>query len=133
MSHSFYNKNLKGFAQNLRTDSTLTEIILWTNVLRDNKTGYPFLRQRPIGKYIADFLCRKLKLVIELDGYSHNFKHEEDVQRDIELQKMGYKTLRFHDEEVMQNLENVERNIIFEMKEREKLLNLDSKVISNFD
>ncbi len=133
MSHSFYNKNLKGFAQNLRTDSTLTEIILWTNVLKECKTGYPFLRQRPIGKFITDFMCRKLKLIIELDGYSHNFKHEEDIQRDIELEKLGYKTLRFHDEEVMQNIENVERTIIFEMKEREKLLNLDSKVISNFD
>ncbi|MFZ9847623.1 MAG: endonuclease domain-containing protein [Flavobacteriales bacterium] len=133
MSHSFYNKNLKGFAQNLRTDSTLTEVILWTNILKESKTGYPFLRQRAIGKFIADFMCRKLKLIIELDGYSHNFKHEEDLQRDIELEKLGYKTLRFHDEEVMENIESVEHTIIFEMKEREKEMNLECKVISNFD
>jgi very-short-patch-repair endonuclease len=115
---SNYNKQLKGFAKYLRKDSTPTEIILWLKVLRNDQTGFSFLRQRPIGKYIADFLCRKLKLVIEVDGYSHNFKHEEDIIRDEELLKLGYLTLRFHDEEILNDLENVERTITHEIEIR---------------
>ncbi|MCX6182548.1 MAG: DUF559 domain-containing protein [Bacteroidetes bacterium] len=119
MSLSYYNKNLKGFARSLRHDSTLSEIRLWSEVLKNSQTGYAFLRQRPIEKYIADFLCRKLKLIIEVDGYSHNFKYEEDLKRDEELLKLGYKTLRFHDSEVMHDLMNVEKTIICEIEKRE--------------
>ena len=133
MSDSFYNRNLKDFAIKLRNDSTLTEVIIWSNILKDSKTGYPFLRQRPIGKYIADFMCRRLKLIIELDGYSHENRFDADIQRDLDLEKIGYKTLRIQDEDIFTNLDNVERTIIYEMKERERLFNLESKVISNFD
>ncbi len=133
MHQNNYNKQLNGFARHLRKASTFSEIKLWSSLLKNKLTGYTFLRQRPIDNYITDFMCRKLKLVIEVDGYSHNFKYEEDIIRDERLAELGYKTLRFHDEEVMQNLENVERTIIFEMKERERLLNLESKVVSNFD
>ena len=119
MSSSHYNKNLKAFAKSLRNDSTLPEIILWSRVLKNNKTGYSFFRQRPIGTYIADFLCRKLKLIIEVDGSSHNDAFERDMQRDKDLLALGYRTLRIENEEVMKDLLNVESVIMDEIEKRE--------------
>jgi very-short-patch-repair endonuclease len=124
MSQNYYNKHLKNFARNLRNDSTVSEIHLWTKVLQNKQTGYTFLRQRPIDNYIADFMCRPLRLIIELDGYSHNFKYENDLERDKKLSELGYKTLRFHDDEVMKDLLNVERTIHLEIEKRKTDLNL---------
>lgn len=113
MEHnSSYNKSLKPLAKNLRTDSTKAEIRLWCELLSKGRTGYTFLRQRPIGNYIADFMCKEQKLIIEVDGYSHNFKTAEDQKRDRVLAELGFTTLRFSDEEVMQDLPNVERTIM---------------------
>lgn len=84
---------------------------MWCEVLSKGKTGYTFLRQRPVGQYIADFMCKELNLVIEVDGYSHNFKAKEDEERDKVLIELGYSVLRFHDEEVMKDLPNVQRVI----------------------
>ncbi len=64
---------------------------------------------------IVDFICRKLKLIIEIDGYSHNFKHEEDILRDKELEKIGYKTLRFSEYQVKYDLDNIIRAILIEI------------------
>ncbi|TXK44868.1 endonuclease domain-containing protein [Pontibacter qinzhouensis] len=106
-----FNKNLKPFARALRSDSTKAEIRLWCELLSKSKLGYPFLRQRPVLNYIADFLCKELKLIIEVDGYSHNFKFEEDKQRDAALAELGFTTLRFTHEEMMRDLDNVQRTI----------------------
>ena len=84
---------------------------MWCELLSKGKTGYAFLRQRSIDKYIADFMCKELKLIVEVDGYSHNFKTREDQERDIVLVNLGYKVLRFTDEEVMKDLPNVQRVI----------------------
>jgi very-short-patch-repair endonuclease len=73
--------------------------------------GFGFLRQRTIGNYIVDFMCKELKLVIEVDGYSHNFKTEEDEKRDKVLQESGFTVLRFSDKEVMHDLPNVQRTL----------------------
>ena len=67
--------------------------------------GYQFLRQRPILNYIADFMFRELKLIIEIDGVTHDFKMVVDRERDIKLSEIGYFTLRFTDIEVMDNIE----------------------------
>ena len=106
-----YNKNLKSLARSLRTTSTKAEARLWSEILSKGRTGYTFLRQRPIGNFIADYLFKELMLVIEVDGYSHNFKTEEDHLRDNSLAELGFTTLRFTDEEVMKDLPNVERVI----------------------
>lgn len=55
--------------------------------------GYPFLRQRPIHNYIADFYCPTLKLVIEIDGESHRNKFEGDQTRQKNLESLGLSTL----------------------------------------
>lgn len=109
--NNYYNKNLKSFAKSLRNDSTKAEIRLWCELLSKNQLGYSFLRQRPINKYIADFMCKELKLIIEVDGYSRYFKTEEDNERDKALIDLGYTVLRFSDEEVMKDLPNVQRTL----------------------
>ena len=75
--------------------------------------GYPFLRQRPIDKYIADFFCKELKLVIETDGISHTWENaeENDRRRTVELEALGYHVIRFDDNDVMKNIVWVKEEI----------------------
>jgi very-short-patch-repair endonuclease len=108
----FYNKKNKPFVRELRNNSTRAEIKLWSELLRAKKMmGYSFLRQRPIGYYIADFLCKDLKLIIEADGISHEGKEEYDHRRDQSLLGLGYTPLRFTDHEVLNDLNYVEDTI----------------------
>jgi very-short-patch-repair endonuclease len=75
LNNYHYNKSLLGFARQLRNHSTKAEVFLWNDVLRyGSLSGYKFLRQRPILKYIADFTCLELMLVIEVDGISHELE-----------------------------------------------------------
>ena len=112
MEKSNYNKNFKTLADNLRNNSTMGEIILWDRVLKNKKTkGLQFNRQYPLDNYIVDFICRKIKLIIEVDGYSHQFKYEEDIIRDTQMKKLGYSVLRFSEHQVRTDLQNVIRCI----------------------
>ena len=109
---SNYNKDLKHFARELRNESTLGEIILWKRVFRAKQVfNYTFNRQFPMlvneKQIIVDFICRKLKLVIEIDGYSHKFKHQEDQIRDKNLKELGYHVLRFSEQEVRHRIDDV--------------------------
>ena len=105
---SHYNKSLKPLARGLRNHSTKAEIILWSQVLRGKKFhGYQFNRQFPIDRYIVDFISRKLKWVIELDGESHENRSEKDKRKDDDLARLGYRVIRINNEEVMSNLEGV--------------------------
>ena len=97
-----YNKDKKSFARKLRKNSTLSEFTLWNHLLKGRKlNGYQFFRQRPIDKYIVDFYCKDLKLIIELDGITHLNKQNKDDAREIELKKLGNSLIRFKDEEVI--------------------------------
>ena len=105
---SHYNKSLKPLERGLRKHSTKAEVILWSNVLCGKKFhGYPFNCQFPIDKYIVDFVSRKLKWVIELDGESHENRSENDKRKDEDLAKVGYRVIRITNEEVINNLEGV--------------------------
>ena len=73
--------------------------------------GYRFRRQEVIGNYIVDFFCQKLKLVIEIDGSSHDEKYELDMKRQREIESYGITVLRFSDKEVKENIESVLRGI----------------------
>jgi very-short-patch-repair endonuclease len=107
-----YNRGLKHFGRRLRNNSTKAEIHLWCELLRAKKMmGYSFLRQRPIFRYIADFMCKDLKLIIEVDGGYHQERVAEDEQRDKDLLELGYTTLRFSNEEVLEDLNAVEDRI----------------------
>lgn len=107
-SNNNYNIKLKPFAKELRNSSTKAEIKIWVELLRNRQMlGYPFLRQRAIGNYIADFFCKELKLIIEIDGSAHIMQEEADKRRDDYLAGRGYTTLRFANDEVIFNIEEV--------------------------
>jgi BirA family biotin operon repressor/biotin-[acetyl-CoA-carboxylase] ligase len=93
-------------ARRLRREATPAERKLWTHLAR-SALGAKFSRQMPVGPWFADFLCRELKLVIELDGFSHDLSPEADARRDAWMQEHGYTVLRFTNAEVHENLEGV--------------------------
>ncbi len=113
-SNLYYNKKLKEYARRLRRESTKAEIKLWNEVLRGGQMyGYTFLRQRPVLNYIADFLCKERKLIIEVDGFTHEWEEQWklDVERQRRLEDLGFTVLRFTDDEVFEDLSNVESSI----------------------
>lgn len=105
-----YLEELRILARENRKDPTEAEKIFW-KLLSYKKTGYKFLRQKPMGKFILDFYCSKLMLAIEVDGDSHDSKKYLDKQRDLYLEQRGIKTIRFTNEEILNNLEKVRKRI----------------------
>jgi very-short-patch-repair endonuclease len=98
---------------------TKAEACLWKYALSKKRLlGLTFRRQRPILQYIVDFVCLKLKLVIEVDGYSHEISEnqEKDVLRQKDLENSGFVVLRFKDEEVLNDMKNVIERIEFSAK-----------------
>lgn len=102
-----YNKNLKQRSRDLRNKSTLGEILLWKRLRKRQLMGYQFNRQKPLGNFIADFYCKELRLVIEVDGSSHEEKEQYDSDRDLQLQKLGLHILHIPDADVRQNMKGV--------------------------
>ena len=95
-------------AKELRDNMTHAELILW-EFLRKHPIRLKFRRQHPIGIYIVDFYCHKLKLVIEVDGSIHDLEEVliEDKKKEQLLEKDGLKVIRFKNEEVLKNSEIV--------------------------
>jgi very-short-patch-repair endonuclease len=75
--------------------------------------GYTFLRQRPVDAFIADFMQKELKLIIELDDYTHFDEegYQRDLSKDQRLQSLGFTVLRFNDEDVINHLDSVRMKI----------------------
>jgi len=91
-------------AERLRRDMTTTEKMIWEKV-SDKQLGVRIRRQHPIWKFIADFYCHKVRLVIEIDGGIHlrSENKEYDISRDIILKEFQIEILRFTNEEVMKD------------------------------
>ena len=108
-----YNPDLKQRSRNLRIECQLSEKLLW-NQLKGKQTGYTFNRQKPILNYIADFYCKELDLVIEIDGASHfnEEAQEYDKERDRQMQVLGLKVVRVLDSEVRKGPEHVVKSIM---------------------
>ncbi len=104
----FYNKNLQPNANRLRKEMTKAEACLWKYVLRAGKMkGYGFRRQRPVLNYIADFICKELMLIVEVDGSIHELEEvrKNDKQRQKALEEAGFTVLRFTNNEVLTNIQ----------------------------
>jgi very-short-patch-repair endonuclease len=80
-------------AKELRGAMTRAEVILWQRLRGRQMRGLKFRRQEPLGNFIADFFCAPAKLVIELDGGSHEGRAEQDALRDAILRAEGYTVL----------------------------------------
>jgi len=105
-----YNNKLQHFANDLRKRLTKAEACLWKYALRARQMkGYQFRRQRPVMNYIADFMCKELMLVIEVDGITHQDEKVilKDKKKQRDLEQAGFTVLRFSDEEVLKNMSGV--------------------------
>jgi leucyl-tRNA synthetase len=106
--------NEKNFenAKDNRKNSTEAESILW-ELLRGNKLDYKFRRQHAIENYIADFVCLHLWLIVEIDGGYHLATEQiaADKLRDEQLSKIGFTTIRFTNEQISNDIENVLKQI----------------------
>lgn len=111
-----YDPKLREYARFLRKNSTLSEVLLWQKI-KNKSLGVQFHRQVPILDYIVDFYCHEILFAIEIDGNSHLYKHDYDVNRQLRLEKEGITFLRFDDAEVKFNLFNVVSSIIVKVKE----------------
>ena len=109
----YYNPKLKELARQLRNNSTKSEIKLWMCLKGKQMWGYDFHRQKPIDEYIVDFFCNRLKLAIECDGYSHQIVEvwEKDNKKTNRLKELGIEVLRFSDEQILKDTDNVLRVI----------------------
>jgi very-short-patch-repair endonuclease len=86
---------------------TLAEHKLWQAIRGKQLGAYRFRRQHPIGPYIADFACIEKLLVIELDGEQHQDQAAYDERRTAYVESLGWKVLRFWNNDVLNNLEGV--------------------------
>ena len=89
------------FARANRAHPTSAEDILWWE-LRNGRLGFRFRRQEPIGPYIADFLCKAARLVVEVDGDTHR-NDAVDAARDRDLEALGYRVIRFSNSEIYEH------------------------------
>ena len=96
-------------ARNLRKNATIQERRLW-NLLKNRQfCNLKFKRQQPVGDYIVDFICKEAKIIIEIDGGQHNEpKNIEYYKTRTEfLNSLGYKVIRFWDNEIYENIDGV--------------------------
>ena len=112
-----YRINLTSRAQALRRDPTPAEKKLWFEFLRD--LPQKFIRQKPLGQYVADFYCSRQRLVIELDGDSHytDTAQRYDQARTAALETRGIRVIRFTNTDVLENFEAVCAAIAEALKE----------------
>ncbi len=102
-------------ARTLRREATPAERALWPYLAR-SRTGAKFSRQMPVGPFFADFLCRELQLVVEIDGHSHDVAPERDASRDAWMAEHGLTVLRFTNADVLRNVEGVATAIGLEVE-----------------
>jgi very-short-patch-repair endonuclease len=109
MPHTPVNDVQRARAKQLRRTMTRAETLLWRHLKAHRLERLGFRRQSPMGNYVADFVAHSCKLVVEVDGESHDFDERirHDEERDRWFTSRGYRVLRFPNDEVMRNLEGV--------------------------
>ena len=94
---------------------TGVELMLWSRLRRQQLEGHRFRRQAPIGPYIADFACFQARLLIEIDGPSHDDRVEYDRRRTAWLVRGGFRVLRFAADDVLSRLDDVLEAVLLEL------------------
>ncbi|MBI1756329.1 MAG: endonuclease domain-containing protein [Fimbriimonas ginsengisoli] len=98
-------------ARTLRRDATKAERFLWGRLRRSSFPGIRWRRQQAIGPYIADFYCPAARLIVEIDGWSHDGRDRYDDSREAGLMALGHKVMRFSNSEVLSRLDSVEEAV----------------------
>lgn len=117
-----YLEQLKWAAKINRHKMTRAESKIWYEFLKNRPMNYKFTRQKPLDRFILDFYCSKLLLIIEIDGGYHIKKQNYDKERDKYLSCLNIETIRFKNEEVLNNLEKVKDYILKSIQERKASL-----------
>ena len=104
-------KKLELVAREMRSDPTEAENLLWQCLRRHQLHGLSFRRQHSIGQFIVDFYCAKARLVIEIDGPVHQYRMEEDKTRQEYLEGHKLRVLRFNNNSILNNTDEVIKQI----------------------
>jgi len=120
-THPYYDDSMwKGappssfaLAEQLRSHMTKAESLFWEQIRNKQFKGYKFRRQHPVHKYIVDFYCHKLKLIIEIDGGYHKTSTQKkaDLERSKLLEFQDLQVVRFTNEDVLNNIDKVLREL----------------------
>ena len=99
-------------AKKLRREMTPAEKILWKELRTNKLKGLHFRRQQIVHGYFADFYCHQHELIVELDGRIHELQKEYDVDREEYLIAIGFRIIRFTNEDITGNLKGVLQKIV---------------------
>jgi very-short-patch-repair endonuclease len=101
-------------ARTLRRETTNAESCLWAELRNRQLGGFKFVRQEPVGEYVANFICRKAKLVVEVDGATHSTDDEmrRDSIRTAFFERLGYRVIRFDNDDVYNAMEGVLQSVL---------------------
>ena len=116
-------KQIFQYAEVLRKNMTEAEKTIWERVCK-NQLGVRIRRQHPVWKFIADFYCHELKLIIEIDGNIHltSDKKEYDISRNITLNDFGIQIIRFNNDQVIKETDRVIeeiKKVIISLKQKQ--------------
>jgi very-short-patch-repair endonuclease/SAM-dependent methyltransferase len=100
-----------------RAGTTPAELVLWRRIRDRQLGGFKFVRQEPIDRYFVDFVCRERRLIVEVDGGQH-LENPNDQERDARLSALGYRVIRFWNNEVTGNLDGVLQTLLSELERR---------------
>ena len=114
-------------AKQLRRNSTDAEKYLWAKIRNRQLESWKFRRQLPVGRYIVDFTCSELRLIIEIDGGQHAEQVHYDLGRTRFLQAKGYRVVRFWNNEVLGNIEGVLEALTLTLSQREREIKTPSR------
>ena len=109
-------------AKQLRSNSTDAERNLWAHIRNRRLEGWKFRRQLPIGRFIVDFACAELRIIVEIDGGQHAEQVIYDLNRTKILQSKGYQVVRYWNNEVLGNIEGVIEALTLTLSQREREL-----------
>jgi BirA family biotin operon repressor/biotin-[acetyl-CoA-carboxylase] ligase len=108
-------KALTTKARNLRRQMTDAERLPWSH-LRSRQIGAKFVRQFPIGPFIADFASRSLRIIIEINGGQHAIHTERDEAQTKVIEAYGYRVIRFWNNDIIDNIESAPAAILDEIE-----------------
>jgi len=100
---------MKSLARKLRKNATDEELLLWRHVRNRQLAGYKFRRQYVLEPYIVDFICLETKLIVEIDGSQHAEQTNDDAERTVFLESLGYKVMRFWNHEIQ-----IDKDVVLE-------------------
>ncbi|RVC61360.1 endonuclease domain-containing protein [Mesorhizobium sp. M00.F.Ca.ET.038.03.1.1] len=111
MPHQPVTSTKRNFARSMRREPTEAEDRLWQELRGRRLDNIKFKRQVPMGRYVADFVCAEARLIVEIDGSQHA-ESRHDQERDAVLKARGFRVLRFWNDDVIRDIDNVCQHIV---------------------